>query len=61
MIVIKFKNIEEVDLNYFSKLIYNDIQKFYNKQSGKASDDSSKTGNSKIIFQAICQGEENHK
>ena len=50
MIVIKFKNIEEVDLNYFSKLIYNDIQKFYNKQSGKASDDSSKTGNSKIIF-----------
>lgn len=53
MIIIKFKNIEEIDLNCFSKLIYNDIQKFYNKQSEESSDTLSK--NEKP--QSLCQGE----
>lgn len=55
MIIIKFKNIEEIDLNCFSKLIYNDIQKFYNKQSEESSDTLTLSKNEKP--QSLCQGE----
>lgn len=33
MIKIKYKKISESSLNYFSKMIYSDIQKFYKNET----------------------------